>query len=217
MTTKNMFGYGNSKLVHLQNRVGKKVATFDLLAGHTCPMASDCNVRVIISKGHRRLKKLGKWACYAAKAELVYTATYRLHKINKTRTLRDTFVKRAIREIEKNRVEIMRIHSSGDFYSWEYFQKWYAIAQALPHVSFFGYTKQATFVKWLLAHPLPNLKIVYSHGGLLDNFAAAHNLPTCYVKTQEGQYPEIPVACGAVHSDDYEHVLAQHDFVIEFH
>jgi len=212
-----MFGTQNSKLTHLQSRLGKKVATFDLLAGHTCPMANLCHARVVVRNGHKKILKLGKFLCYAAKAEAVYPSVYKLHKINKTRSLRATFVSRAIREIVKNNFEIVRIHSSGDFYDFAYFQKWYTIAQALPNVTFFGYTKQATFANWLIAHPLPNLKIVYSHGGLLDDYAAAHNLPTCYVETQEGQYPNIPLACDAVHSDDFEYVMAQVTFKIDFH
>lgn len=214
---RNMFGYGNYKLKHLGKRLNKRVATFDMLAGWTCPMAKDCHARVIIKNGAKRIEKLGKFMCYAAKSEAVYPATYKLHKINRTRSLRHTFEKRAIAEIRANKIEIMRIHSSGDFYDFNYFQKWYRIAQALPEVSFFSYTKQATFVKWLLANPLPNLKIVYSHGGILDKFAAAHNLPTCYVETDTDKYPDVPLACDTVHSDDYEWVLAGQSFKIAFH
>lgn len=220
---RNMFGYGNYKLKHLGARLNKRVATFDMLAGHTCPMANDCHARVIMVQGHRRIQKMGKFMCYAAKSEALYPATYKLHKINRVRAERPTFEKRAIAEIRANKIEIMRIHSSGDFYNFDYFQKWYRIAQALPDVSFFGYTKQATFVKWLLAHPLPNLHIVYSHGGLLDRFAAAQNLPTCYVETATDKYPDVPLACDAVHSDDYDYVVGMHNngvtqsFKIAFH
>lgn len=208
------------KLTHLSKRLGlgkNGVVTFDLLAGHTCPMAKDCYARVIMRAGHRRIEKLGKFTCYATKSEVAYPSVYRLHKLNKARSMRPTFEKRVISEIKSNRVKIVRIHSSGDFYDFNYFQKWYRIAQALPEISFFGYTKQATFVKWLIANPLPNLKLVYSHGGMLDKFAAAHGLPTCYVETATEKYPDVPLACDTVYSDDYDFVVKQQSFKIAFH
>ena len=214
--TKNMFGRGNSKLVDMGKRLNEKVITFDMLAGHTCPMAKDCLARVMVRNGKKHLQKLGKFTCYAVKAELIYPAVYNLHKANYARTKRATFVSRAIREIQKSGATIVRIHSAGDFYDYTYFQKWVEIAKALPHIKFFGYTKQATFVNWLVNNPIENMKIVYSHGGILDAYAASKNLPTCYVELYDGQY-DVPLACDTVKSDDYEYIMRQESFKIEFH
>ena len=211
-----MFGYVNSKLMHLGNRLGVKVITFDMLAGHTCPMANICDTRVVIRNGHKRIQKRGSILCYAAKSEAVYPAVYALHKINRERSERATFVARAIREIQKSGAAIVRIHSSGDFYNFAYFQKWVEIAKALPHVKFFGYTKQASFVNWLVNNPIDNLKIVYSHGGILDAYAASKNLPTCYIETTPNEY-NVPIACDTVYSDDFDYVWAQKSFKIALH
>lgn len=219
---KNICGYYNSKLVRLQEILGVKTATFDLLAGHTCPMANDCMTRVMLNEnGKKYIEKMGKWMCYAAKSEAVYPAVYALHLANKERSLSADFVNMIVSELTRNKVQIMRIHSSGDFYDFTYFQKWVEIAKQMPNVQFFAYTKQATFVKWLLANPLPNFQMVYSHGGILDNFAKKQNLPTCYVETDDEKF-DVPLACDNEYADDYFHVIGaitgkQESFKIAFH
>lgn len=69
-------------------------------------------------------------------------------------------------EITKKRVERVRIHDSGDFYSQEYLNKWIAIANVNPNVEFYAYTKMVSMVK---STPLPsNLRIIFSFGGTQD-------------------------------------------------
>lgn len=65
----------------------------------------------------------------------------------------------------------VRIHDSGDFYSDAYLAAWRSIAQTIPDVLFYAYTKEVSRVKALMsgwAFP-PNLKIVYSLGGVEDH------------------------------------------------
>jgi hypothetical protein len=72
-------------------------------------------------------------------------------------------------------IDTVRIHDSGDFYSQEYLNKWADVARALPHLTFYAYTKSLH----LKLDGLPdNLRIVQSLGGRHDklvNLRASHS------------------------------------------
>lgn len=54
----------------------------------------------------------------------------------------DGFVAGIIADLGRMRkVDTVRVHDSGDFYSQEYFDKWCEIARAMPHLTFYAYTK----------------------------------------------------------------------------
>ena len=211
-----MLSHGNSKIKKTGQRLGKKAACFDLPAGHTCPMANECKSMVVKRNGARKRVDFGKFVCYATKAELCYTATYNMRKSNLHETTLKRFVSGMIGEIVKSKVEIVRIHSSGDFYNWTYFQKWVAIAKSLPNVQFFAYTKQATFVKWLRDNPVPNFSMVYSCGGLMDEYASDNNLPTCYVVMTKDN-PPAPIICNDDKTDDFETIVNNKSFSLMVH
>lgn len=60
----------------------------------------------------------------------------------------------------------VRIHTEGDFYSQEYLNKWIHIANLLPHIQFYAYTK-ALHLDW---SSLPsNFKRIQSVGGEYDH------------------------------------------------
>lgn len=65
-----MLGLGNHKIKLTGEVYGLKSATFDLLAGHTCPMANLCHSQVEIKNGKREIKDFGEFRCYATKNNL---------------------------------------------------------------------------------------------------------------------------------------------------
>ena len=72
-----------------------------------------------------------------------------------------------IAEIREKRVDILRVHDSGDYYSDKYIDKWVEIAKALPHVRFYSYTKS---IPLFLNRAMPsNYDIIYSEGGRRDD------------------------------------------------
>jgi hypothetical protein len=74
-----------------------------------------------------------------------------------------------LEEIIKSQCGAVRIHSSGDFYSRQYLSKWLTIADALPHVHFYAYTKSVDMLKQY-DNVLPdNMTIIYSFGGTQDH------------------------------------------------
>lgn len=226
-----MLSFYNHKIKVTGKRYGYKSAAFDLSAGHTCPAASLCHSRVVVENGKRKIEDFGQFRCYATKAEVLYPNVYNLRLQNHERSKQDNFVSLVIEAITAKKLTLIRIHSSGDFYDFEYFKKWYAIVQALPHVTFFAYTKQATFVKWYLAHKLPNLAITYSMGGLHDKYALQNNLPSCTVVLDEHEINNdgtmfrdpntnawIPLACLPDNiASDFEYIMRGESFGIKFH
>ena len=70
--------------------------------------------------------------------------------------------------IQKKKVDILRLHDSGDFYSPAYLNKWIDIANNNKEVIFYAYTKSIPFFKKNLDIPT-NLKIIFSEGSKKDN------------------------------------------------
>ena len=224
-----MLSYNNHKMKVTGKKYGYRVASFDLLAGHTCPAASLCHSRVVVENGHRKIQDFGQFRCYATKSEVAYTNVYNMRLRNFELSKQDDFVSLVKTAIQAKKLTLIRIHSSGDFYDFEYFKKWYQIAQELPEVTFFAYTKQATFVKWYLANKLPNMAIHYSMGGLHDGYALKNNLPSCTVvldthETNETHFLDpqknewVPLACLPDNiASDFEYIMRGESFGIKFH
>jgi hypothetical protein len=73
-------------------------------------------------------------------------------------------------EVVKKRIERVRIHDSGDFYSEGYLYRWIRIAAAMPDVEFYAYTKMVTMVRYAMQQPSwpSNFTIIFSQGGTED-------------------------------------------------
>ena len=83
-------------------------------------------------------------------------------------TKKDDFTIKMIAEIIETQSEMIRIHSSGDFYNYDYILKWLSIADSLPHVTFYAYTKSVRLFKKLKSIP-KNFIVIYSYGGKDDH------------------------------------------------
>lgn len=83
----------------------------------------------------------------------------------------DKFVETMAKEIQEAKfshgMQILRVHSSGDFFNQEYFDKWMELAELFPDVTFYSYTKSLPYLKWE-EHP-DNFIIIQSFGGRLDD------------------------------------------------
>lgn len=98
--------------------------------------------------------------CYAKKAERLYPATLPARVRHYEETLKPDFAPRMIAEILRSKVESFRPHESGDFYSQAYVDKWSTIAQALPGIAFYTYTKADLDFSQL--DNLPNFNLIRS-------------------------------------------------------
>lgn len=179
------FGKSNKKLqdklrasnVHPITGEPLKVVSFDLLAGITCPYARICRAHIAVDdKGKRKVidGESQTVRCYAVSLEAVYTNVYKAHKYN-TDLLRACKTKQEMIDLISlslpKRINTVRIHSSGDYYSRMYFEAWVEVAKLNPMIHFYSYTKALPFV-WHnreTVRALNNFKITMSKGGHKDD------------------------------------------------
>lgn len=168
------FSKGNAKL-------NRQTAIFDLVAGWSCCGAKDCLMKVDRHTG-KMIVSSGKFRCYAASAELYSPAArrFRWRNFDLLRKLKNTndiykLLKTSISKNAKN-AGMFRLHSSGDFFSQNYFDAWVKIAKENPDKIFYAYTKSLRFwVKRLNSIPV-NFKLTASKGGKDDALINKHNL-----------------------------------------
>ena len=214
------FSKHNRKLNELAkslNLKNKEVVAFDLPAGHTCPMADKCK-----ATAHRITGKITDGAqmqfrCYASSIESAFSSVRNAHWQNfeaiKGMTS-GTIATLILNEMPKG-VKVVRIHSSGDFFSRDYFNAWLQVAKNRPEIRFFGYTKVLDYVQ---ADKPQNFKLVYSFGGKMDSQLT--NEPTAYVvlNAEVAKAKSLQVACPQeAPANDFFHVMAGATFALCLH
>ncbi len=171
------------ELAHYLNRK-RKVYSFDLLSGHSCPFAKNCLSKAVqLDTGKRKIKDGidTEFRCFSASQEVQYTNVYNLRKGNfdELRTMKTSDdMAYAIAHSMPDNAGIIRIHVGGDFFNFKYFLAWCKVATDNPDVLFYAYTKSLQF--WLRAanvDAIPkNLVLTASRGGRLDHLIDEHNL-----------------------------------------
>lgn len=168
------FAKGNAKL-------DKKIYTFSLPAGRTCPGAKLCHSMAVKTPSGLKIKDgpHTEFRCFAASQEVFYKQTYMARAHNLKAIMR--CIKRGglINLIEgslpKN-AKYIRVHVSGDFFSQEYFDAWVSVAQNNPTRIFYAYTKSLPFWSSRLKNMPQNFPLTASFGGKYDGHIAKYNL-----------------------------------------
>ena len=141
----------NKKIKKTGKMNGVKLFEFNLPAIVSCPFAKDC------------IKY-----CYAHKGSYLYKVVREKYQFNFKLTEKKNEFKKIIQsELESKKVEYVRIHSSGDFYSLKYLKTWVEIANNNPNIVFYGYTKSVPLFKHITAPT--NFVFCFSTGGKKDN------------------------------------------------
>jgi len=168
------------------NKKLKKTLIFDLPAGRTCPMASECHSYVVMNDNGKTNIKDGEnniFRCYAASQENQYLNVYKARKYNldlikKTLNSKNGFYKTyelinasIEKHITKN-INKVRIHSSGDFFNGEYLRTWLAVARLNPNLKFYCYSKSLHLFGTNVSIP-DNFFLTASMGGSLDRLIYA--------------------------------------------
>jgi hypothetical protein len=144
----------NGKLKKTSKTSGLKVMNFGIPAQDTCLWADKC-----------------KEYCYASKGAYIWSNVKPAFERRLKATKQDDFPQLMIAEIIKRKVDVVRIHDSGDFYSREYLHKWFKIMQSLPHVKFYAYSKSLPLFDGI---KLPdNFTLIKSEGGKRDDLIDA--------------------------------------------
>lgn len=197
------FGKGNAKL-------DKKIATFSLPAGWTCPGAKECKSKTHNVNGSLKIRdgKDTKFRCFSASTEVLYRNTWvsRQHnlKLLKRHSRSPNRMAALIHNsIPKNTTHI-RLHVSGDFFSQTYFDAWIKVAERNPHIVMYAYTKSIPF--WLNRHArIPqNLILTASFGSKYDELIEKHGLKCARVVFSEAE----AAALGLPIDHDDSHAMA---------
>tara|TARA_R100000951_G_scaffold58848_1_gene49503 strand:- start:326 stop:931 length:606 start_codon:yes stop_codon:yes gene_type:complete len=146
----------NSKLKKTSKQLNKRVFNFGISAYKTstgktvCPFADAC-VKY----------------CYAKKGAYSWSNVKPAFEKRYNITRQDNFASLMVEQVKRKKADYIRIHDSGDFYSKKYLNKWLSIAEQLPNVKFYAYTKSHDFFRGL---QLPeNFDIIFSEGSKLDS------------------------------------------------
>jgi len=173
-------GTGNAKL--------DGIANFELPAGHSCPFADTC-----LSKANKETGKItdGKnieFRCFAASSENRFPAVRALRwhnfdllkKAKTVEAMKQLIFNSIISNKKADKIQKVRIHSSGDFYNQSYFDAWLEVAKMFPNKLFYAYTKALKFWVARLGEIPNNVVLTASFGGRNDELIEQHNLR--YVK-----------------------------------
>jgi hypothetical protein len=221
------FSKGNSKMNVLAGYLGlskREVLSFDIPAGWTCAKADICKGFAHEITG--KLTQVGRVKCYAVKQEnyLPSVRAFRWNNFNQLlacgRDNAEGIAELILQSIPKS-AKVIRIHSSGDFYSEAYFMAWVRVAYMRPDISFFAYSKHLNYVTF--ENRPNNFKMVYSFGSKDDTrftMEEIDNVPACFIEEYEGQYGSNYARVCATHAEgwqDYIQILAGESFVIPIH
>ncbi len=158
------------------------VYEFNLPAGHSCPFAKDCKIKVDRDTG--KFETIGsKFRCYAASAE-------RFPAVRESRWHNfDCIVRGDKIEIPKGATHV-RIHGSGDFFSQDYFDQWLEVCRENPDVKFWAFTKSIRFWVNRLGKIPENLTLQASKGSYQDDLIEEYKLKFAEVFTDIADVPE---------------------------
>ena len=146
----NLLTNTNAKIKKTGKLNGVKLYEFNLPAIDSCPFADEC-----------------KKYCFADKGRYLMPNVQDKYYFNFELTKNKREFKKLIQsELESKKVEYLRIHSSGDFYSLKYLKTWVEIARSNPNIVFYGYTKSIPLFKHITAPS--NFVFCFSTGGKYD-------------------------------------------------
>lgn len=144
---------GMNEITISRGNIKLRCNSWSLPAGRTCKKGLEC-------------RKI----CYAKKAEWLYKAVLPSRNRNLKASKKITFVEEVTNILRNRKVQITRVHESGDFYSKEYLEKWYQIARNLPKMQFYAYTKRDDIVTPAMLEKRPkNFRIHWSLDGVRED------------------------------------------------
>jgi hypothetical protein len=166
------FQKGNAKL-------GKKIYTFSIVSGYTCPFAKDCLAKVDRISGKLTDGPDTQFRCFSASQEALFPAVRKSRWNNFEKILNaiknNTLVDLILKNIPK-KATIIRVHVAGDFFNQAYFNAWMQVARNRPDIIFYAYTKSIGFWINQLGNIPSNFKLNASYGGKQDNLIEQYNL-----------------------------------------
>lgn len=159
---------------------GRKVYSFDIISGWSCPFAKDCLAKVHVNDGKRKLVDGPdmEFRCFSASQEVLFTNVYKMRNNNYLALKQKNAATLALTLLSELPINagIIRMHVAGDFFSQAYFDAWTIVAKMRPNVLFYAYTKSLPYWVNRLGDLPENLVLTASRGGRCDNLIGEHNL-----------------------------------------
>lgn len=153
----------NDKLKKTSKLSGFKVFNFGIPAYKSCTGLITCpSARTCVKK------------CYARKKAYTWSNVKPAYERRLKISLMDTFIDQMQERIDSKKVDFLRVHDSGDYYSDEYLQKWFKIAKNNPQRKFYSYTNEVKKIKELNSIP-ENYAFIFSTEGKDVNLIDAND------------------------------------------
>jgi hypothetical protein len=201
----------------------RKIYSFDLLSGYSCPFAEECLSKATIVDGKRKIHDgpNTKFRCFSASQEVQYNNVYNLRKHNFD-SLRGLHVNDMIHHLHNDlpkNAGIVRIHVAGDFFSSDYMQAWYNVAVMNPSVLFYGYTKSLRYWQFHInEYPiLNNFVLTASYGGRDDELISEYGLRSTTVVFSEAEAEALGLEIDHDDSHAARPSLRDQDFALLIH
>ena len=224
MTTTLKFGEPNAKLKKMiKAKLGLRLKTFTLPAGHTCPGAKDCLSLADRITGKVTDGEETEFRCFMASAEarspsLRKLAWHNLELLQDALSFSDGHKHAADRAADlicqslPEKFDIMRVHVGGDYFSRNYFLAWCLVAERNPDKVFYSYTKSLPIIG---GTPRPdNLVLTASRGGKWDNLIDEKNWKEARVVYSEEEAAELGLE---IDHDDTHAAFGTKSFALLLH
>jgi len=200
-------GRSNAKLVALQDRTGKKVYTFSLLSGHSCPFAKDCLSKVVSTEDGPRIKDgpHTKFRCFSASQEVFFPAVYnqRKHNFDTLKACDSTDEMVELIESSMPKCGIVRLHVGGEFFNQKYFDAWVTVANNHSDKIVYAYTKSLPY--WIKRDIPENFRLTASFGGTHDHLIDDYDLRYSKVVFSEDEAKQLNLEIDHDDMHAYEH------------
>lgn len=205
---------------YLENK--RKVYSFDLISGYSCPFAEKCLSRATVDASGKRSIKDGpktEFRCFSASQEVQYTHLYNLRRVNfeLLRGMKDNVNAMAsgISGAMPANAGIIRIHVGGDFFNENYMLAWFEVARRHPDKLFYAYTKSLPYLVANLASLPDNFSITASRGGRADHLIDEYGLREAVVVYSEQQAADLDLEID--HDDSHAAVKSNKNFALLIH
>ena len=203
--------------------VGKrKVYSFDLLSGWSCPFAKLCRSKVKLIEGKRKVVdgQHTQFRCFSASQEATYTNVYKLRAANYNfmKSLKSAAVMftNLLNALPQN-AGVVRIHVAGDFFNQMYFDAWLSVAFARPDVLFYAYTKSLPY--WLARRDMipNNMILTASYGGEHDAMIEQYGFRSAKVVFSEQEAIDLGLEIDHDDSHAANPEIRNQDFALLIH
>lgn len=202
----------------------RKVYSFDLLSGHSCPFSDKCKSKVKFVDGKRTIQDgpNTEFRCFSASQEVLFTNLYNLRagNFNQMRNAKNsTEMADTINAAMPANLGVCRIHVGGDFFNAMYFDAWIQVARSNPDRLFYAYTKSVRYwVERMLNNDIPaNLILTASYGGLDDDMIEEYRLRSSKVVFSLEQAEELGLEIDHDDSHAADPSKKSNDFALLIH